>query len=168
MERPGTQDRNGSIGGGYFPEVPTFTSDAQPPTLGTAPVPHIPGDVSPPDLLDLPQQPGPSAPGQFDSFIPPKFDDETSRKLQSFYRPPPPPQQQPIARQAPVSFYAPPPTAMPAPTQSFKKQSGFVADDVAMAKAQKHARFAISALTFDDPDTAVKELRAALQTLGAS
>jgi vacuolar protein sorting-associated protein VTA1 len=57
---------------------------------------------------------------------------------------------------------------MPNPAQSSKKQSGFVADDMAVAKAQKHARFAISALTFDDPDTAVKELRAALQTLGAN
>jgi vacuolar protein sorting-associated protein VTA1 len=52
--------------------------------------------------------------------------------------------------------------------QSFKKQSGFVADDMAMAKTQKHARFAISALTFDDLDTAVKELRAVLQAMGAS
>ena len=168
MERPGTQDRNGSIGGGYFPDVPTFTSDAQPSTLGTAPAAHMPGDVSPPDLLDLPQQPDPSAPGQFDSFMAPKADDETSKQPQNFYRPAPPPQQQHIPRQAPIPTYAPPPIAMPPPAQSFKKQSGFVADDMAMAKAQKHARFAISALTFDDPDTAVKELRAALQTLGAS
>jgi vacuolar protein sorting-associated protein VTA1 len=50
---------------------------------------------------------------------------------------------------------------MPAPAQSSKKQT-YVVDDMAMAKAQKHAKFAISALTFDDPDTAVKELRAAL------
>ncbi len=170
MERLGTQDRNGSIGGGYFPDVPTFTSDAQPSTLGTAPPPHVPGDISPPDLVDFPQQPGPSAPGQFDSLSAPKGDDETSRQPQNFYRPPPPPQlpQQPISRQAPTTSYAPPPISIPVPTQSLKKQSGFVADDMAMAKAQKHARFAISALTFDDPDTAVKELRAALQTLGAN
>jgi vacuolar protein sorting-associated protein VTA1 len=167
IERPGTQDRNGSIGGGYFPEVPTFTSGAQPSTLGTAPATYIPGNISPPDLLDLPQQPGPSAPGQFDSFATPEHDDEASRQPQNFYRPMPP-QQQHISRQPLTPSYAPPPAAMPAPAQSFKKQSGFVADDVAMAKAQKHARFAISALTFDDPDTAVKELRAALQTLGAN
>lgn len=170
MERPGTQDRNGSIGGGYFPEVPTFTSDAQPSTLGTAPAAHMPGDVSPPDLLDLPQQPGPSALGQFDSFMAPKDNSATSNQPQNFYRPmlPPPQQQQYTQRQAPFPAYAPPPTFMPAPAQSFQKQTGFVADDMAMAKAQKHARFAISALTFDDPDTAVKELRAALQTLGAN
>jgi vacuolar protein sorting-associated protein VTA1 len=38
---------------------------------------------------------------------------------------------------------------------------------MAIAKAQKHARWAISALNFEDADTAVKELRAALKTLGA-
>lgn len=168
MERPDTENRNGSIGGGYFPEVPTFTSSAQPPPFGTAPAAHIPGDVSPPDLLDFPQQPGQSAPRQFDSFTAPQNNDETSRQPQNFYRPNPPPPQQHVSRQAPTPSYAPPPIAMPAPAQSFEKQSGFVADDMAMAKAQKHARFAISALTFDDPDTAVKELRAALQTLGAN
>jgi vacuolar protein sorting-associated protein VTA1 len=33
--------------------------------------------------------------------------------------------------------------------------------------AQKHARWAISALNFEDVNTAVKELRLALQNLGA-
>jgi vacuolar protein sorting-associated protein VTA1 len=98
MEMSGTQDRNGSIGGGYFPEVSTFTSDAQPPTLGTAPAAHIPGDVSPPDLLDLPQQPSPSVLGKSDSFMAPKDNDGTSRQPQSFYRPMPPQPQQHISR----------------------------------------------------------------------
>ena len=40
-------------------------------------------------------------------------------------------------------------------------------DEEVVAKAQKHARWAISALNFDDVPTAVKELRAALETLGA-
>lgn len=43
----------------------------------------------------------------------------------------------------------------------------FVADDQAMSLAQKHARWAISALNFEDVPTAVKELRRALETLGA-
>lgn len=34
-------------------------------------------------------------------------------------------------------------------------------------KAQKHARWAISALTFEDVPTAIEELRSALETLGA-
>jgi vacuolar protein sorting-associated protein VTA1 len=41
-----------------------------------------------------------------------------------------------------------------------------VVDDEAIAKAQKHARWAISALNYEDIDTAVKELKNALNTLG--
>lgn len=41
------------------------------------------------------------------------------------------------------------------------------ADDVNVAKAEKHAKWAISALNFDDVPTAIKELRNALETLGA-
>jgi vacuolar protein sorting-associated protein VTA1 len=41
-----------------------------------------------------------------------------------------------------------------------------VVDDEAIAKAQKHARWAISALNYEDIETAVKELREALGTLG--
>jgi vacuolar protein sorting-associated protein VTA1 len=44
----------------------------------------------------------------------------------------------------------------------------FTADDAAMAQAQKHAKWAISALNFEDVPTAVRELRRALETLGAS
>lgn len=43
-----------------------------------------------------------------------------------------------------------------------------VVDEEAMAKAQKHARWAISALNFEDVNTAIKELRGALETLGAN
>ena len=35
-------------------------------------------------------------------------------------------------------------------------------------EAQKHAKWAISALNFEDADTAVKELRIALRALGAN
>jgi vacuolar protein sorting-associated protein VTA1 len=37
-----------------------------------------------------------------------------------------------------------------------------------MVQAQKHAKWAISALNFEDVNTAVMELRRALQSLGAS
>jgi len=43
----------------------------------------------------------------------------------------------------------------------------YVADEEAVIKAQKHARWAISALNFEDVNTAVKELRGALEALGA-
>ena len=39
-------------------------------------------------------------------------------------------------------------------------------DEDSIAQAQKHARWAVSALTFDDVNTAVKELRNALASLG--
>ncbi|CAK7262758.1 hypothetical protein SEPCBS119000_000146 [Sporothrix epigloea] len=41
-------------------------------------------------------------------------------------------------------------------------------DDLAMVNAQKHAKWAISALNFEDVSTAVRELRKALEFLGAS
>ncbi|KAL4979483.1 Vta1 like-domain-containing protein [Aspergillus desertorum] len=40
-------------------------------------------------------------------------------------------------------------------------------DDQAISLAQKHARWAVSALTFDDVNTAIKELRNSLKYLGA-
>lgn len=40
-------------------------------------------------------------------------------------------------------------------------------DDVNVARAEKHAKWAISALNFDDVPTAIRELRNALETLGA-
>jgi vacuolar protein sorting-associated protein VTA1 len=57
----------------------------------------------------------------------------------------------------------------PAPRQIHQQsfQPPVEIDEQAIMKAQKHARFAISALNFEDVPTAVKELRGALMTLGA-
>ena len=41
-------------------------------------------------------------------------------------------------------------------------------DDSAISDAQKHAKWAVSALNFEDVDTAVKELKIALDSLGAT
>ncbi|CCU75329.1 hypothetical protein BGHDH14_bgh00709 [Blumeria hordei DH14] len=46
------------------------------------------------------------------------------------------------------------------------RQSMAKTDTASIEKAQKHARWAISALNFEDTDTAVKELIEALKTLG--
>lgn len=46
-------------------------------------------------------------------------------------------------------------------------QSSYRSDDEAITKAQKHAKWAVSALNFEDVETAVRELRIALQSLGA-
>jgi vacuolar protein sorting-associated protein VTA1 len=143
-------DRNGSIGGGYFPEVPGSDAGS---LLPNAP-PGDPMDITPS---------GPSAPtgAGFDSFPPPniKADDDLNLPSapQDFYQ-----ALQPIARQPPPVTPAP---VVQAPAQSARQVLN--TDDAAIAKAQKHARWAISALNFEDAATAVKELRAALQTLGA-
>jgi vacuolar protein sorting-associated protein VTA1 len=89
------KERNGSVGGGYFPEVPTFTSETRGSTLPTAP---------PDDTLDLdlglPEQPS-NAPGtnvsrDFESFSPPTISDQPPAPTpQDFYRQGPPPPQAP-------------------------------------------------------------------------
>ncbi|KAK0670990.1 putative vacuolar protein sorting-associated protein [Cercophora samala] len=55
----------------------------------------------------------------------------------------------------------------PAPAPYAPVQIGVV-DEAAMAGAQKHAKWAISALNFEDVATAVNELRRALELLGAT
>lgn len=171
--------RNGSIGGGYFPEIPTFTS---------API-ELPNPTAPPsDALDLglPEQPT-FAPGShisqdFESFPPPALEDLPSAAPQDYYKlpppappvhhvapPPPQPQWQPApVVAAPIPPSAPQPAPQPIQPQRQLKNSELNTDDVAIAKAQKHARWAISALNFEDAETAVRELRDALKTLGAS
>jgi vacuolar protein sorting-associated protein VTA1 len=54
----------------------------------------------------------------------------------------------------------------PQPPQQPQPQPQVMVDDEAIAKAQKHAKWAISALNYEDIDTAVKELKNALNTLG--
>ncbi|KAJ9132079.1 Vacuolar protein sorting-associated protein vts1 [Pleurostoma richardsiae] len=53
-------------------------------------------------------------------------------------------------------------------SRAHQEAGTFTMDDVAIAQAQKHAKWAISALNFEDVPTAVRELRRALETLGAS
>lgn len=55
----------------------------------------------------------------------------------------------------------------PAPSASQATSYGITANDQAIAQAQKHAKWAVSALSFDDVPTAIKELRIALRQLGA-
>ena len=54
-----------------------------------------------------------------------------------------------------------------APPSQKLNQAEFLTDEEAILKAQKHAKWAISALNFEDVNTAVKELRGALASLGA-
>ncbi|KAF2790946.1 DUF605-domain-containing protein [Melanomma pulvis-pyrius CBS 109.77] len=73
------------------------------------------------------------------------------------YSPQPP---QPTQPQPPPQQYAPPPQSL--------HQGPFNSDEGSVMEAQKHAKWAISALNFDDVNTAVKELRIALKALGAN
>ncbi|KAJ4405173.1 hypothetical protein N0V85_004736 [Neurospora sp. IMI 360204] len=78
---------------------------------------------------------------------------------------PPAPQTPAVPSLQPV----PPALAVPASTYaSSQVTGGFTTDEAAMASAQKHAKWAISALNFEDVPTAVKELRKALEVLGAA
>jgi len=61
-----------------------------------------------------------------------------------------------------------PPVAQPASYGHSQATAIPVVDEAAIAEAQKHAKWAISALNFEDVPTAVRELRKALETLGAS
>ncbi len=181
LEPSPPNDRNGSLGGGYFPEVPTFTSETRDSALPTAP---------PNDIIDLslPDQPS-TTPGSPPQIPPPSStpDDRSVAPPQDFYNSQPPApsaphlQPQPQYHTPPVPHQSYQQTSYPTPT-SFpqftpqpqvpvvappKMNQQLNIDDMAIAKAQKHARWAISALNFEDAETAVRELRAALQTLGA-
>lgn len=135
--------RQGSVGGGYFPTIPTFTSESAAPSLPTADsdAPAIPPADGVPNLADQP----PTAPDG----IP------TPHDFYNVPAPVPPPAQPSIPPAAPI------PQPQPVPVGSYRT------DDDSIALAQKHAKWAQSALNFEDVDTAVKELRLALSSLGA-
>ncbi|KAF2836224.1 DUF605-domain-containing protein [Patellaria atrata CBS 101060] len=60
-----------------------------------------------------------------------------------------------------------PPAPAPSTQTNTNRLPLYRTDDEAILMAQKHAKWAISALNFEDVETAVKELRIALQSLGA-
>lgn len=166
--------RQNSIGGGYFPTVsstapsagiPDVQAPAQSPRQPTSPHDFYASAAQPPSAPpivplgmaspDRPHRPGPNqATAQ-----PPAF--------QPVQSPPTPQWQQPAPSPAPVAAPVPPPVAAPVAYQQLPPASGFRTDDESTMAASKHARWAISALNFEDVNTAVKELRLALQSLGA-
>ncbi|KAK8112279.1 uncharacterized protein PG998_008736 [Apiospora kogelbergensis] len=149
------------------------------------------GAISPPTLPDTPQsfyhqpqppihQPSapPSAPGPGPGLPPPPQNFAPSQPsappANNFYTQP---ASKPAQSTGPTR--SPPPgqqlTQAPAPSQPASSYSGgpptnsaYQADDMSMVQAQKHAKWAISALNFEDVPTAVRELKAALNALGAS
>ncbi|EME44333.1 hypothetical protein DOTSEDRAFT_172484 [Dothistroma septosporum NZE10] len=168
--------RAGSIGGGYFPAVPgeVQSTDAPPNVNSIASVEQPPSAPSafatsdPADLYGQPRaSPSASVPGDLEIGTPNRPDAPTPHQMQS-QQPSAPliyarspllpaaaPQQAPKPRVQPVVSAGPPP-------------GGYRTDDDSVMAAQKHAKWAISALNFEDVNTAVQELRIALNSLGAS
>ncbi|KAK3659468.1 hypothetical protein LTR56_001358 [Elasticomyces elasticus] len=186
---PIDQPRQGSIGGGYFPTSTAISGDSQmtdddPPIV----LPHpttsqrdngspesdyysshttstpTPGAGPPPTqqqhVYQQPHTPAVQSPGTSFYAPPPTVHNQHPHTINQYS------QHQP---QQPSTFVPPPP-----PAQQFTHHGhgpppgGWIADDEAVLAAQKHAKWAISALNFEDVGTAVKELRAALVRLGAA
>ncbi|KAF2754102.1 DUF605-domain-containing protein [Pseudovirgaria hyperparasitica] len=155
-----------SAGGGYFPTVPTFTSDSSAPSLPTAPPPE--GN----ETMNLPSS-------SHTATAPPAMTPDPS----SFYTQTPPPQTfspppgwrppQPQLHTTTSNHNPPQPQPQPQPPQQQSQSryhpttttTPFKPDEDAMLSAQKHAKWAISALNFEDSVTAIKELRNALADL---
>ncbi len=193
------EDRKSSIGGNYFPRVPSPTAmspnqlQASSSNMTLAP-PHQPFNMSlpsapsepslPPPPSSFAQQPtqpppapthrhghflpqlgGPPQPGT----IPPNFAPQAAPRQQQPIAPPQlrqshgpvPPVPSSRGSASPIQY-----AQQPAPIAT---QQSAIASEVAeekMMSAQKHARWAISALNFEDVPTAIRELRAALADLG--
>jgi vacuolar protein sorting-associated protein VTA1 len=99
------------------------------------------------------------------SQIPPTIAPPTTAPVPALAPPPQP------SHAIPPTFAPPPLAATPAapPPSVEASQSlptSFKTDDDSIAAAQKHAKWAISALQFEDVNTAVAELRIALKSLG--
>lgn len=132
-----------SIGGGYFPEVPDATSSSAPaPSLPSTPADFY-NKMQPPPVVPPPQEFGLQPEGRPSAPTPHQMSAPTAT---------PPDLRAPVV---PLGGNGPP-------------VGKYNADDDAIMAAQKHAKWAISALNFEDVETGVKELRAALHSLGAS
>lgn len=145
---------------------PGLSLPSAPETIAPPPsVPHLPDTPDRPSL----SPPRPSHPEGFHSFPPPSTNPPSSPPAAShdptsFYnRPTAPPGPTPVVKPAP----APAIPAVPAPAPVPGQATSQAVDDQAIASAQKHARWAVSALTFDDVNTAINELRNSLRCLGA-
>ncbi|KAL1992533.1 hypothetical protein VTN49DRAFT_4565 [Thermomyces lanuginosus] len=149
--------------------IPRQPAPAPSPPARDNAVPDLP---SAPGGVSLPSRSGslPSTPGVFPSA-------PSGDGFQSFPAPLTTPQPGvPGPPTAPETYYsqptpapavAPSQAASAAPVPPSAPTSAQEVDDQAISQAQKHARFAVSALTFDDVPTAIKELRIALRFLGA-
>jgi len=180
---PSSADRNFSAGGGYFPLVPDPASDIGEYRRPIAPSEDMPSHFMPNAAVQPPSSTASRAQefqptDTFQSF--PSLSTEhadTSNQPQSdqqFHQPqqpalisrlPNPNNYEAYRRQQPSQLQSSVP--QPQISEPVNVSRDFVVDEEAILKAQKHARWAISALNFEDTKTAVKELRGALEALGA-
>lgn len=163
--------RQNSVGGGYFPTLSGEPADVEMRDHASAPPPQSPMkpqdfyNTNAPPPLHTPSAPSPRALAMGDANRPgrPPPDQMTAQ-------PPTVPhvQSSPAPRFQAQPFSPPAPAPAPAPIQHTRPPGGYNMDDESSMAAQKHCRWAISALNFEDVNTAVKELRLALQSLGAT
>ncbi|KAE8351855.1 Vta1 like-domain-containing protein [Aspergillus coremiiformis] len=152
--------------------------------LPSAPATLTSSSTSIPKLPDTPTRVGArhlsGASDAFQSFPPPSTIPPSSPPVgphppSSFYSQPdvtphqparsPPSTAPAVPRPAPQPIYASAPILSAGSTSSYVNSQ--TVDDHSIALAQKHARWAVSALTFDDVNTAIKELKNSLKYLGA-
>lgn len=188
---PPSAGRRPSLRGGYFPTVPagvdkisSSAPDVSPPEAVSPEIPPashpasqstFPGTASTPNNSSRPPSSSLHSfppPGE-DDIIPPTVPSTEPKAPETYHHPTvrtaqsprfPNPTQAPARAPMPTRRAIPPinsPAAPPPVTTELKT------DEEAMQAAQKHARWAISALNFEDVKTAVKELREALDSLGA-
>lgn len=169
---------------GYFDPPPSLPSPISPPSYN--PANYTPSAPSAPQAWTPTPPPAgssfqlpPSAPADPPTFAPslsptaavapPPVSPPTNPSFTNM----PPPSANVSRPVVPPPTNAGPPSAAPTAPGGFSQvpqqvAGNFTADDMAMSQAQKHAKWAISALNFEDVPTAVRELRRALETLGAT
>jgi len=140
-------------------QMPTQNSFRSPPQsshgMAASPAPQVP--QKPQNLVSSPIV----SPQNY------QFAAPTPQPPQSQYAPQPGGFPQSIQQQYSSAPHQNPFAQQPPPPPQQYSQGPFRNDEDSIMAAQKHAKWAISALNFEDADTAVKELRIALQALGA-
>ncbi|KXJ96198.1 Vta1 like-domain-containing protein [Microdochium bolleyi] len=168
---------------GYFPKSgPSYSDDDPPFSLPSAPSRPAGGSPGPsgrdPGTPSIPSPPSTKPHTVIDQS---PFQPDIPSAPQDFYNAPPAPSPQSRHQPSAPATPAPGPSASTrvVPTanrphsavpQTYSQPAPVATgqvDEAAISQAQKHAKWAISALNFEDVPTAIRELRAALATLGA-
>ncbi|ATY60567.1 hypothetical protein CCM_02849 [Cordyceps militaris CM01] len=170
----------------FFPSVPFTTATAADtsgfpsaaPAATTPEPPFVPSPIAtpPPQSAENLQPTPPTAPNSSRQQVPPQPSPQFPTKITPEHIPlpeplpvqprePPPPAMSWPTASLPAPVTAPNP-ANPVPTPAVHAPATNIPQKD-LNQAQKHAKWAISALNFDDVPTAVKELRNALAMLGA-